>query len=58
MIWQQLCEGKEAGNVVMAWASSHESGYEFQTLGDNRRLPVEFDGLRLVSFRPVEKFDL
>jgi len=53
MIWQQLCEGKQLGNVVMAWASSNESGYEFQTLGDNRRLPVEFDGLRLVSFRPV-----
>jgi len=54
MIWQQLCEGKQLGNVVMAWASPNESGYEFQTLGDNRRLPVEFDGLRLVSFRPLE----
>lgn len=55
MLWEQLTEGHEAGNVVMAWASSNESGYEFQTLGDNRRLPVEFDGLRLVAFRPVEE---
>lgn len=54
MLWEQLTEGYEAGNVVMAWANSNESGYEFQTLGDNRRLPVEFDGLRLVAFRPVE----
>lgn len=54
MIWQQLSEGYEDGNVVMAWASSHESGYEFQTLGKNRRLPVEFDGLRLVAFQPLE----
>ncbi|WP_019397349.1 type I-E CRISPR-associated endoribonuclease Cas2e [Pseudoxanthomonas sp. GW2] len=52
MIWQQLSEGCEAGNVVMAWASRHESGYEFQTLGPNRRVPVEFDGLRLVAFHP------
>jgi len=33
MIWEQLAEGYESGSVVMAWASSHESGYEFQTLG-------------------------
>ncbi|ARP97590.1 type I-E CRISPR-associated endoribonuclease Cas2 [Bordetella genomosp. 13] len=54
MLWQQLSEGHDQGNVVMAWASSHESGYEFQTLGESRRLPVEFDGLQLVAFRPIE----
>lgn len=58
MIWQQLAEGHEDGNVVMAWASNHESGYEFQTLGVNRRLPVEFDGLHLVAFHPQENPDL
>ena len=50
MIWQQLESGHEQGNVVMAWAGNHESGYEFQTLGVNRRIPVEFDGLQLVAF--------
>lgn len=54
MIWEQLGAGHEEGNVVMAWASASESGYEFQTLGSNRRFPVEFDGLQLVAFRPVE----
>jgi CRISPR-associated protein Cas2 len=54
MIWHQLAEGAEAGNAVMAWASPHESGYEFQTLGANRRTPVDFDGLRLVAFHPTE----
>lgn len=58
MIWQQLREGHEDGNVVMAWASNNESGYEFQTLGTNRRLPVEFDGLRLVAFHPLDTPDL
>ncbi|WP_444678646.1 type I-E CRISPR-associated endoribonuclease Cas2e [Halomonas sp. E19] len=58
MIWQQLAEGYEDGNVVMAWASNHESGYEFQTLGANRRLPIEFDGLHLVVFHPSTPSDL
>lgn len=54
MIWQQISRLSETGNVVMAWASNNESGFEFQTLGDNRRLPVEMDGIRLVSFRPID----
>lgn len=53
MIWQQLVAGFEEGNVVMAWPSRHESSYEFQTLGVNRRKPVAFDGLRLVAFHPL-----
>ena len=58
MIWEQLVHGLEEGNAVLAWASNNESGYEFQTLGPNRRLPVEFDGLLLVAFHPTEKTDL
>ncbi|HMM71297.1 MAG TPA: type I-E CRISPR-associated endoribonuclease Cas2e [Rhodocyclaceae bacterium] len=52
MIWGQLSEGHEDGNVVMAWASRSESGFDFQTLGANRREPVDYDGLRLVRFKP------
>ncbi|MCO1950620.1 type I-E CRISPR-associated endoribonuclease Cas2 [Pseudomonas aeruginosa] len=55
MIWQQLSEGYEEGNVVMAWAAANESGYEFQTLGVNRRHPVLFDGLQLVAFQPLDR---
>ncbi|GAB3230637.1 type I-E CRISPR-associated endoribonuclease Cas2e [Pseudaeromonas pectinilytica] len=54
MIWQQVSELVEEGNVVMAWATNNESGFDFQTLGKNRRIPVDLDGLRLVSFLPVE----
>jgi len=54
MIWQQISALVEEGNVVMAWATNTESGFEFQTLGANRRTPVELDGLRLVSFLPLE----
>lgn len=54
MIWQQITVLAEQGNVVMAWATNTESGFEFQTWGENRRMPVDLDGLRLVSFLPQE----
>lgn len=56
-IWEHVEAGYEDGNVVMAWATNTESGYDLRTLGDNRRIPVEFDGLKLVSFRPDETLD-
>jgi len=52
-MWEQCDQLREDGNVVMAWATNTESGFDFQTLGTNRRIPVEFDGLRLVSFLPA-----
>ncbi|GHD52621.1 CRISPR-associated protein, Cas2 family [Marinobacter persicus] len=52
MIWEQIEQLAEDGNVAMAWASNHESGFEFQTYGKNRREPVDHDGLRLVRFLP------
>jgi len=54
MVWQQITELAEDGNVVMAWATNTESGFDFQTHGNNRREPVEYDGLRLVSFLPLQ----
>jgi CRISPR-associated protein Cas2 len=54
MIWKNLEQGIDNGNVVMAWSSNTESGFDFQTLGANRRVPVEMDGIRLVSFLPEE----
>ena len=54
MIWEQILGLAENGNVVMAWATNTESGFEFQTYGENRRVPVDLHGLRLVSFFPIE----
>ncbi|MCF7965631.1 type I-E CRISPR-associated endoribonuclease Cas2e [Methylobacter sp. Wu8] len=54
MIWAQIVDGIEDGNAIMTWSTNTESGFDFLTLGENRRLPVEFDGLKLVSFYPVE----
>ncbi len=53
MIWYQVTELSDEGNVVMAWATNTESGFDFQTFGENRREPIDLDGLRLVKFKPL-----
>jgi len=53
MLWHQVEEGIEEGNAVMAWAASNESGFDIMTLGENRRIPYELDGMKLVSFLPL-----
>lgn len=55
MIWHYIEADLGNGNIVMAWATNTESGFDFQTMGTNRRIPVEMDGLRLVSFLPVHE---
>jgi len=52
MIWENLAKGVDDGNAVMVWSSNTESGFDFLTLGANRRIPVEMDGIKLVSFLP------
>lgn len=52
MIWNNLEQGIGDGNAVMVWSSNTESGFDFQTLGANRRIPIEMDGIKLVSFLP------
>lgn len=55
MIWNTVQMGIEEGNAVIAWSTNTESGFDFETFGKNRRIPVEMDGLKLVSFLPEEK---
>ena len=45
------------GDAVIVWAARKDSGLEFETMGRNRRIPVDFDGLRLVSFLPPTSDD-
>lgn len=52
MVWQQISALAEEGNVAMTWATNTESGFDFQTYGKNRRIPIDEDGLRLVLFQP------
>jgi CRISPR-associated protein Cas2 len=53
-IWNQVEVGLGEGNAVMAWRTNNEAGFDFMTLGQNRRIPVEVDGATLVSFLPID----
>lgn len=55
MIWSQVQIGIEQGNAVIAWSTNSERGFDFDTIGENRRIPIEMDGIKLVSFLPVEQ---
>jgi CRISPR-associated protein Cas2 len=52
MIWETIEKGIDEGNAVMAWTTNTESGFDFMTLGANRRIPKEMEGIKLVSFLP------
>ena len=55
LIWETIGKGIEEGNAIMAWSTNTESGFDFVTLGKNRRTPVEMHGIKLVSFLPDEE---
>lgn len=54
MILTQVEEGIGDGDAVMIWKAQTDQGYDFLTLGSNRRMPVDFDGLKLVGFFPTK----
>ncbi len=51
-IWDEVETHIEDGDAVMVWKAPTDQGYDFRTVGKNRRMPVDFDGLKLVSFFP------
>ena len=53
-IWEQVEAGISEGDAVMCWAAPTDQGYAFLTAGRNRRMPVDFDGLTLVQFAPLD----
>jgi CRISPR-associated protein Cas2 len=53
-LWEEIEAGVGDGNAVMAWSVKTEQGFTLRTLGRNRREVVQWDGLTLVSFRPIE----
>lgn len=52
-IWDEVLVGLGEGSAVMAWSAQTEQGYRIETAGRNRRVPVDFGGLILVSFEPA-----
>lgn len=51
-IWDSVVAYIDEGDAVMIWRAPTDQGYDFATIGRNRRMPVDFDGLKLVSFAP------
>ncbi len=51
-VWKTIQKEIDKGNAVIVWSFSNESGFDFDTCGENRRVPVELDGLKLCQFLP------
>jgi CRISPR-associated protein Cas2 len=49
-IWGEVTLLIGDGSAVIAWSAPTDSGFCFEAIGANRRMPVEFDGLTLVRF--------
>ena len=41
------------GNAEIAWTAINEAGFDFATVGANRREQADFDGFLLVRFTPA-----
>ncbi len=52
-IWTQVVSNIEDGDAAMAWSAPNDQGFEFATVGANRRMPADFDGMTLVRFLPL-----
>ena len=50
VLWERVCTGIEDGNAVLVWSVGSESGFDVATCGRNRRIPLEVDGMPLISF--------
>ncbi len=51
-IWADVCRLIGGGTAMMAWSAPTESGFAFETVGADRREPVEIDGMMLVRCHP------
>ena len=52
MIWDEVKTSIGAGNAVLAYTAVNDAGFVVETCGENRRVPVDFDGVTLMSFAP------
>lgn len=53
-IWSEVIALIDDGSAVAAWDTPTDSGFSFLTIGPNRRIAVDFDGLTLVQFAAAE----
>ena len=56
-IWEEVRHLVGPGSAVVVWSAATDSGFDFETIGANRREPVDFDALTLVRFLPPSSND-
>lgn len=54
-LWRQVEEGIEDGDGILVWKSDSDQGFSFLTCGRNRRVPVDVDGLTLITIPKPEQ---
>jgi CRISPR-associated protein Cas2 len=61
-LWQEVEETldgeQDNGSAVMIWSTNNASGYDFKTVGENRRVPDHMDGAKLIRFLPDKEEDI
>ncbi|MGC0316964.1 CRISPR-associated protein Cas2 [Kitasatospora acidiphila] len=50
-LWAAASNCIADGVAVLVYPAANEQGFEIRTAGEQRRYPVDFDGLTLLSFR-------
>lgn len=54
-IWEQVRCGIGSGDAILCWTAPTDQGFDFDTVGTNRRMPRNFDGLKLVCFAGISE---
>jgi CRISPR-associated protein Cas2 len=50
-LWSSVADSTAAGTAVLAHPADNEQGFTLRTAGTQRREPIDFEGLTLISFR-------
>ncbi|WP_374224685.1 type I-E CRISPR-associated endoribonuclease Cas2e [Streptomyces sp. ISL-99] len=53
-LWAVVSDSLTDGAAVLIYPDSNEQGFTLKTAGERRRIPVDFDGITLIAFRPEE----
>ena len=53
--WDIIKKEIGKGDAVICWCVPNDAGFDFDTFGPNRRIPIELDGLKLCSMTPIVK---
>jgi CRISPR-associated protein Cas2 len=52
-IWQETIKLIGDGSACIVWSAPTDSGFAFEAVGQNRREPIDLDGLMLAKFKPA-----